>query len=101
VLPSLALCCQGHAEAQCNLGVCYQDGDGVEQNLARAVELYQQAAEQGEAGAQYNLGVIYHSGSGVEKSLETAVQWWTKAAAQVSMSPYTVSSCSCPCVLCG
>ncbi len=35
------------AEAQYRLGVCYQNGDGVEKNIIKAIELYQKAAEQG------------------------------------------------------
>ena len=50
---------QGHAEAQFNLGVMYDIGQGVKQDYFKAVEWYQKAAEQGLAYAQYNLGVMY------------------------------------------
>ena len=53
---------QGHASAQCNLGVIYANGRGVEQNDAEAVRWYDLAAEQGNASAQYNLGIRYAKG---------------------------------------
>ena len=38
---------QGHAGAQCNLGVMYENGQGVKQDHAEAVRWYRKAAEQG------------------------------------------------------
>ena len=46
---------QGHAEAQCNLGRCYSDGDGVAMDKKKAVEWFTKAAKQGYAGAQFYL----------------------------------------------
>ena len=60
---------QGFAQAQCNLGVMYANGDGVPQDAAQAVEWYRKAAEQGLAMAQYNLGYMYAKGEGVPKDL--------------------------------
>ena len=37
---------QGHVTAQCNLGSCYEKGEGVEKNLSKAIEWYKTAAEQ-------------------------------------------------------
>ena len=42
-------------------GVKYERGEGVTQDRATAVELYQQAHRAGHAGATYNLGVIWPS----------------------------------------
>ena len=47
---------QGDASAQYNLGVLYQQGQGVPQDYAEAVKWYRKAADQGDASAQYNLG---------------------------------------------
>ena len=51
---------QGLAQAQYNLAIgalyLYCNGEGVPQNYARAVELYEAAAAQGQADAQFNLG---------------------------------------------
>ena len=37
---------QGHANAQCNLGVMYYNGRGVDVNYKKAIEWYEKAAEQ-------------------------------------------------------
>jgi len=47
------------APAQCNLGLCYQTGRGVEQNNREAVRWFIRAAKQGDKTAQHNLGVHY------------------------------------------
>ncbi|MBQ0016979.1 MAG: sel1 repeat family protein, partial [Bacteroidales bacterium] len=73
---------QGDADAQCNLGYCYDNGQGVEQSYEKAVKWWTKAAEQGDAGAQYNLGVCYEKGNGVEQSREKAIFWNDKAAKQ-------------------
>ena len=73
---------QGYADAQFNLALCYDDGEGVEKDPAKAVEWYTKAAEQGYAQAQCNLGVCYANGSGVKKDPAKAVEWFTKAAEQ-------------------
>ena len=72
----------GHAMAQNNLGWCYKEGKGVEQNYIEAVKWYRKAADQGYAMAQFNLGWRYEHGEGVTKSREEAIKWYRKAAAQ-------------------
>ena len=49
---------QGIARAQNNLGVIYENGQGVPRNVVEAMKWYRRAAEQGYAGAQNNLGLI-------------------------------------------
>ena len=71
---------QGFAAAQYNLGVMYDNGQGVRQDDAQAVQWYRKAAEQGHAKAQYNLGVAYINGQGVRQDDAQAVQWFGKAA---------------------
>ena len=78
---------QGDATAQYNLGVCYENGDGVEKDSQKAVKWYKKAAEQGHADAQCNLGVCYEKGDGVEKDLKQAVKWYEKAAEQGHAGP--------------
>jgi TPR repeat protein len=73
---------QGLAPAQYNLGVCYENGQGVEQDYTQAAQWYRKAAEQGLAEAQYNLGVCYYNGDGVEQDYTQAVYWFRKAAEQ-------------------
>ena len=50
---------QGDAMAQGNLGVLYENGQGVPQDYGKARQWYEQAAAQGYAKAQVNLGVLY------------------------------------------
>ncbi|MCC8064114.1 MAG: sel1 repeat family protein, partial [Clostridiales bacterium] len=52
----------GDADAQCNLGVCYNNGIGVTEDKAKAADWWGQAARQGHAVAQCNLGVCYANG---------------------------------------
>ena len=73
---------QGYALAQCDLGFCYQFGEGVEKNPAKAVEWFRKAAEQGDARAQCYLGDCYMLGEGVKQEPAKAVEWYRKAAAQ-------------------
>jgi TIR domain/Sel1 repeat len=56
---------QGHAGAQCNLGVLYEQGlGGLPKDGREAVRLYKLAADKGDAGAQANLGLMYEDGRG-------------------------------------
>jgi TPR repeat protein len=73
---------QGHGDAQYNLGVMYQKGNGVSQNYKVAVKWYTLAAEQGKIFAQTNLGGMYEYGQGVPKDYKVAVKWYTLAAEQ-------------------
>ena len=79
---------QGHAAAQCYIGDCYLDGNGVNKNREEAEKWYRKAAEQGYAGAQYGLGNCYFDKCdfkthiNVEENLEEAIKWWQKASDQ-------------------
>jgi len=73
---------RGFAPAQCRLGNCYYNGEGVEEDKVEAVKWFRRAAEEGEEYAQNNLGVCYDKGEGVEQDQAKAVQWYRKAAKQ-------------------
>ena len=73
---------QGNAIAQYNLGVMYDQGEGVPQNDAEAMKWYRLAADQGHARAQYTLGTIYHEGRGVKQNYAEAFKWYRLAADQ-------------------
>jgi TonB family protein len=76
---------QGSARAQNNLGVLYENGKGVPQNVVEAVKWYRLAAEQGYAGAQNNLGLIYAIGrGGVPQDQLHAYMWFSLAADSLS-----------------
>jgi hypothetical protein len=66
----------------CNLGVCYESGEGVDQDEAEAAKWFCKAAEQGHSGAQYNLGICYESGQGVDQDVTEAAKWFRKAIEQ-------------------
>lgn len=51
-------------EAQYFLGICYEQGLGVEVNECKAAHLYSQAAQSGHDGALYNLAVFHEYGIG-------------------------------------
>lgn len=72
----------GSAEAQFRLAELYFTGNGVPQNLHKAVQLYRSSAERGYANAQYNMGVFSEEGRGVPRSLIKAFEWYKKAAEQ-------------------
>jgi hypothetical protein len=65
--------CDGGNLVACNVfGVMLELGDGVAQNLPRAITLYQRACEGGELIGCTNLGVLYESGLGVPQNLALA-----------------------------
>ena len=70
---------QGVPEAMTLLGQIYETGDGLDQDLAEAVELYTDAAEQNYADAQFHLGSLYERGLGVEQNTATALGWYEKS----------------------
>lgn len=74
---------QGDAGAQNNLGLMYDNGEGVPEDDAEAVRWYRLAAGQGHALAQLNLGAMYAKGEGVpEDDIIQAYAWYSIAAAQ-------------------
>jgi len=78
----LPLAQQGDADAQRNLGLMYEKGEGVPQDYAQAVQWYRWAAEQGHANAQFFLGRMYNKGEGVPQDYAQGVQWYRRAAEQ-------------------
>ncbi|MBM7562709.1 tetratricopeptide repeat protein [Fusibacter tunisiensis] len=70
------------ALAQFDLGLCYENGDGVAQDYEEAVKWYKKAAEQGHVEAQFNLGLCHENGDGVNQDYEEAANWYRKAAEQ-------------------
>ncbi len=70
------------AEAQCNLGICYANGRGVEQSYKKACKWFKKAAKQGNVIAQFNLAVCYHNGYGTRQRGKEARKWYTLAAEQ-------------------
>lgn len=71
-----------HPNAQYNLAVMYQKGDGVEKDMQKALFWYEKASEANLPIAQYNLGMIYFEGAIVPKDELKAKELWQKAANQ-------------------
>ena len=54
------------------------NGQGVRQDDAQAVQWFRKAAEQRYAKAQYNLGVAYDNVARVRQDDAQAVQWFAR-----------------------
>ncbi len=75
------------SEAQYLLARCYAEGNGVGQDMAEAVKLYEKAATNicenkkyyGHASAMCCLGDCYANGNGVRKNAKQAAVWYAKA----------------------
>lgn len=76
------------AEIQFMIGACYDYGQGVQLNYAKAIEWYRLAAHpregesEGDANAQLGLGYCYLNGDGVDESEAEAFKWFLLSAEQ-------------------
>merc|ERR1719410_2049173 len=73
---------QDDADAQFNLAVQFEKGEGVKQSLKEAARLYKAAANLGHPTAQFNLANFYNHGKGVEKDLAEAAHFYMLASEQ-------------------
>lgn len=71
---------KGYPRAQYGLGVLYDRGQGVAQDLSLAAEWYRKAAKENIWEAQINLGLLYIAGTGVTQDYALAADWFRKAA---------------------
>ena len=94
----LDLADKGIAEAQINLGMMFESGQGVPQDFNEAIRWYRLAADQKlikaqeklnlllkkAAEAQFNLslGMMFESGQGVPQDFNEAIRWYRLAADQ-------------------
>jgi TPR repeat protein len=79
----LPLAERGDAPAQLGLAVMYFLGQGVQRNMAAALDWCQKAADQGLATAQYELGQFYeHPWRPELQNYSEAAKWYRKAADQ-------------------
>jgi TPR repeat protein len=68
----------GDAEAQYNLGQCYENGQvGIKDNK-EAVKWYTKSAEQGYAKTAFALSRCYEDGKGVPRDKKEAKKWFIK-----------------------
>jgi TPR repeat protein len=71
---------QGHNEAQNNLGMLYEGGRGVTQDVMEALKLYLLSAQNGNPKALINLSNVFRSGRGVQADPVLAYTWLEAAA---------------------
>ena len=76
----------GDPKALYEIGNRYAEGRGTQEDMAKAAEWYEKAADQGLAPAQYRIGNLYEKGVGVERDVKTAKTWYQLAAAQGNAS---------------
>ena len=69
---------KGNAAAQCQMGLFYMNGIGVDRDEDKAVEWLNKAAAQNHTQAQYNLGIYYAKFSDSEAQ-RLAVKWLKEA----------------------
>lgn len=72
----------GNTPSSVYLGNIYARGEGVAQDMQRAMKWYEQAASVGDAHAQYIAGLAYLEGSGVPVDEGKAFNWLRLAAGQ-------------------
>lgn len=73
---------KGDSEAQCDLGILFSKGKGVEADEYKAFEWFKKSAEQGNARGQFQLGWCYEMEYGVAEDYEKAIEWYEKSANQ-------------------
>ena len=78
----LMLAAKSNTTAMINLANLYDQGQGVERDLAKSVIWLKKAAELNDTRGQYQLAMAYENGLGVERDLSQAAYWLEKAAKQ-------------------
>ena len=63
-----------------NEGIAYMNGDGVDQDYEKALQLFMEAYEAGSMKAARYVGMVYEQGLGVEQDLNKAKQLYQEAA---------------------
>ena len=70
----------GSAVAQAEMGLRYQRGEGVKQNVEKALYWFRKAAAQGNPTGLEEVGTAYYREDGVERDNSKAIEWWKQAA---------------------
>ncbi|MBX2797612.1 MAG: sel1 repeat family protein [Myxococcales bacterium] len=71
-------CDEGAASDCANLAALYEEGDGVEADVAMAAQLYGKACEGGDGGGCTKLGSMTSAGEGVDRDSSAAVEFFRK-----------------------
>lgn len=84
----------GDANAQVLYGLCYYYGHGVEEDEARAIELFTKAAENNNLHGQFSLAQIYINEEYENESYETAIDLFRNAAEEGCTSSQWYLGCA-------
>lgn len=71
---------QGHAAAQCVLGMCYHNGTGVPCDRQQALAWLEKSAAQGYVDAMFNMGWCLLGDGYTKEDAAVAASWFQKAA---------------------
>ena len=80
VLTTIQQAQQGNLEAQIELAIAYEHGEGVDKDPHKAVQWYCQAALAGSQTAQRNLAGMFLNARGLDRDEALAVRWYRAAA---------------------
>src|SRR5207248_9811953 len=69
-----------NAQAQYNLGQCYELGNGIDKDETKAFACYKRSAENGDVNARFQLGYCYVNGIGTEINEEKGFELYNEAA---------------------
>ena len=72
----------GSPDAQFNVALLYEAGQGVVKNYREAAKWFERAANQGHVRAQHNLGAMYGVGEGVKRDYVQSYKWLSVCAAR-------------------
>lgn len=77
---SLAVAAEdGDAQAQFELGLAYDAGDGVSADIQTALSWYRRAAQQSHAEAMYYIALTFDYADRVDEDNEAAADWYRRA----------------------
>jgi len=80
ITKTLNLAQLGDLNAQLELAIAYDHGEGIQKNADKAIEWYCKAALKGSVEAQRNLAWMFFNARGVGMDEALAVRWFTAAA---------------------
>jgi TPR repeat protein len=80
----------GDETSMYNLGILFQNGQGVTRDDAKAREWFKNAADKGNTDAMVNLGLLFEYGQGGPQDYAKAREWYEKGAAQGNAMAKTV-----------
>jgi TPR repeat protein len=61
-----------------NEGIAYLNGEGVEQDYEKAMEVFLSAQKSGNRKAARYIGMMYEQGLGVQQDYEAAASWYAQ-----------------------